>query len=147
MMLTAHSIGNARIAALGMMSFVRHPKRLGRDLFADARLTPNVDDELYYRNFISTLSENQDHQGPLMSEVIGTTTPAKHIEGACALSGLAVRDTRDETTRDGSHPVNLSWPEGKGISRRDDANGCDLRHAGRPDDSLLWPSPGVMMTN
>lgn len=104
MMLTAHSIGNARIAALGMMSFVRYPERSGRDLFADAGLTPNVDDELYYRNFVSTLSENQDYQGPLMSEVIGTTTPAKRIEGACALSGLAVRDTRDETTRVGPSP-------------------------------------------
>ncbi len=83
-----------------MTAFGEHPDRSGRDLFAeaglaaleDAGLTPDDVDEVFYGNFVGTLSENQGHQGPLMSEAFGSTAPAKRIEGACASSGLAIRE-------------------------------------------------------
>ncbi len=83
-----------------MTPFGEHPDRPGRDLFGeaglaaldDAGLSPDDVDEVFYGNFVGTLSENQGHQGPLMSEAFGTTAPARRIEGACASSGLAIRD-------------------------------------------------------
>jgi acetyl-CoA C-acetyltransferase/acetyl-CoA acyltransferase len=91
---------HARIAGTGLTRFGEHSNRSGRDLFAEAALaalneaglTPDTVDELFYGNFVGTLSENQGHQGPLMSEAFGSTAPARRIEGACASSGLAVRD-------------------------------------------------------
>jgi len=69
-------------------------------MFAEAGLAaledagvPAADvDELFYGNFVGTLSEGQGHQGPLMAEALGTTVPSRRIESACASSGLAVRD-------------------------------------------------------
>lgn len=98
--MTENNENRARIAGMGLTEFEEHPDRTGRDLFAeavltaldDAELPPDSVDELFYGNFIGTLSENQGHQGPLMSEAFGSTAPAKRIEGACASSGLAVRD-------------------------------------------------------
>jgi len=83
-----------------MTSFGSHPDRTGRDMFAEAGLAaledagvPAADvDELFYGNFVGTLSEGQGHQGPLMAEALGTTAPSRRIESACASSGLAVRD-------------------------------------------------------
>jgi len=83
-----------------MTSFGSHPDRTGRDMFAEAGLAaledagvPAADvDELFYGNFVGTLSEEQGHQGPLMAEALGTTAPSRRIESACASSGLAVRD-------------------------------------------------------
>ncbi|MFD1588280.1 beta-ketoacyl synthase N-terminal-like domain-containing protein [Halorientalis brevis] len=93
-------MSRARIAGTGMTPFGEHPDRPGRDLFGeaglaaldDAGLSPDDVDEVFYGNFVGTLSENQGHQGPLMSEAFGTTAPARRIEGACASSGLAIRD-------------------------------------------------------
>jgi len=83
-----------------MTSFGSHPDRTGRDMFAEAGLAALEDagvsaadvDELFYGNFVGTLSEGQGHQGPLMAEALGTTAPSRRIESACASSGLAVHD-------------------------------------------------------
>lgn len=93
-------MSKAYIAGTGMTPFDEHLDRTGRDLFAeaaltaldDAGITPEAIDEILYGNFIGTLSENQGHQGPLMAETVGMTASAKRIEGACASSGLAIRD-------------------------------------------------------
>lgn len=89
-----------RIAGTGMTPFGEATDRTGRDLFAEAGLAaledagvePDDVDELFYGNFIGSFSEHQGHQGPLMSEAIGTTAPSRRVESACASSGLAVRD-------------------------------------------------------
>lgn len=89
-----------RVAGTGMTPFGELPDRDGRDLFAaagqqalaDADLSPDAVDELFYGNFIGAIAERQGHQGPLMAEALGTTVPARRIDSACASSGLAVRD-------------------------------------------------------
>ncbi|TMT86535.1 3-ketoacyl-CoA thiolase [Haloterrigena sp. H1] len=93
-------MSQVRLAGTGMTSFGSHPDRTGRDMFAEAGLAaledagvPAADvDELFYGNFVGSLSEEQGHQGPLMAEAIGTTAPSRRIESACASSGVAVRD-------------------------------------------------------
>ena len=89
-----------RLAGTGMTPFGSYPDRTGRDMFSeagrkalgDAGLTPTDVDELYYGNFVGTLSENQGHQGPIMSEAIGSTAPSRRVESACASGGVAVHD-------------------------------------------------------
>lgn len=91
---------DVRVAGTGLTRFGEHSERAGRDLFADAALealdnagVPAGDvDELFFGNFIGTLSENQGHQGPLMAEAFGSPVPARRVDGACASSGVAVRD-------------------------------------------------------
>ncbi|MFA9417440.1 beta-ketoacyl synthase N-terminal-like domain-containing protein [Natrinema sp. HArc-T2] len=93
-------MSQVRLAGTGMTSFGSHPDRTGRDMFAEAGLAaledagvPAADvDELFYGNFVGTLSEEQGHQGPLMAEALGTTAPSRRVESACASSGLAVHD-------------------------------------------------------
>ncbi|UHQ98742.1 3-ketoacyl-CoA thiolase (plasmid) [Natrinema zhouii] len=93
-------MSKAFIAGTGMTAFGTHPGRTGRDIFAeaglaaikDADLEPEEIDEVFYGNFVGTVSENQGHQGPLVAEAVGTTAPAKRVESACASSGLAIRD-------------------------------------------------------
>ncbi|OLZ39296.1 3-ketoacyl-CoA thiolase [Natrinema saccharevitans] len=93
-------MSQVQLAGTGMTTFGSHPDRTGRDMFADAGLAaledagvPAADvDELFYGNFVGTLSEGQGHQGPLMAEAFGTTAPSRRIESACASSGLAVHD-------------------------------------------------------
>lgn len=93
-------MSQVRLAGTGMTSFGSHPDRTGRDMFASAGIealedagVPAADvDELFYGNFVGTLSERQGHQGPLMAEALGTTVPSRRIESACASSGLAVHD-------------------------------------------------------
>jgi acetyl-CoA acetyltransferase len=88
------------IAGTGMTPFGSHPDRTGRDMFAeagldaldDASIAPGDINELYYGNFLGTISENQGHQGPIMSEAIGATVPARCVESACASGGVAIRD-------------------------------------------------------
>ncbi|WP_137290598.1 thiolase C-terminal domain-containing protein [Natronorubrum halophilum] len=88
------------LAGTGMIPFGSHPNRTGRDMFAeagldaldDAGIAPDDIDELYYGNFLGTISENQGHQGPIMSEAIGATVPARCVESACASGGVAIRD-------------------------------------------------------
>ena len=83
-----------------MTSFGSQSDRTGRDMFAEAGLSALEDagvpagdiDELFYGNFVGTLSEEQGHQGPLMAEALGTTAPSCRVESACASSGVAVRD-------------------------------------------------------
>jgi acetyl-CoA acetyltransferase len=41
----------------------------------DADLKPDDVDEVFFGNFVGTLSENQGHQGSLMSEAFGSTAP------------------------------------------------------------------------
>ncbi|QSW97620.1 thiolase C-terminal domain-containing protein [Haloterrigena alkaliphila] len=93
-------MSKAFIAGTGMTAFGTHPRRSGRDMFAEAGLAALEDagleseeiDEVFYGNFIGTVSENQGHQGPLVAEAVGTTAPARRVESACASSGLAIRD-------------------------------------------------------
>ncbi|WP_149782653.1 beta-ketoacyl synthase N-terminal-like domain-containing protein [Natrinema hispanicum] len=93
-------MSDVALTGTGMTSFGSHPDRTGRDMFAEAGLAaledagvPAADvDELFYGNFVGTLSEGQGHQGPLMAEALGTTAPSRRIESACASSGLAVHD-------------------------------------------------------
>ncbi|RZV06088.1 acetyl-CoA C-acetyltransferase/acetyl-CoA acyltransferase [Natrinema hispanicum] len=93
-------MSDVALTGTGMTSFGSHPDRTGRDMFAEAGLAaledagvPAADvDELFYGNFVGTLSEGQGHQGPLMAEALGTTAPSRRIESACASSGVAVRD-------------------------------------------------------
>ncbi|WP_137290612.1 thiolase C-terminal domain-containing protein [Natronorubrum halophilum] len=93
-------MAEAYIGGTGMTPFGAFPDRTGRELFAeaglaaieDAGLTSENVDEVFYGNFIGTLSENQGHQGPLAAEALGTTAPSRRVESACASSGLAIRD-------------------------------------------------------
>src|SRR6056297_755896 len=93
-------MSDVALTGTGMTSFGSHPDRTGRDMFAEAGLAALEDagvsaadvDELFYGNFVGTLSEGQGHQGPLMAEALGTTAPSRRIESACASSGVAVRD-------------------------------------------------------
>lgn len=88
------------VAGVGLTPFGVHDGRSGRDLFAEAGLAalndadvhPDTVEEVYYGNFIGELAEGQGHQGPLMADAIGVTAPTRRLEGACASSGLAVRD-------------------------------------------------------
>jgi len=64
----------------------------GIEALEDAGVPAADVDELFYGNFVGTLSERQGHQGPLMAEALGTTVPSRRIESACASSGLAVHD-------------------------------------------------------
>lgn len=88
------------IAGSGTTPFGSFPDRSGRELFAeaglsalsDAGLAPDDIDEVFYGNFLGSLSERQGHQGPLAAEALGTTAPSRRVESACASSGLAVRD-------------------------------------------------------
>ncbi|WP_440763417.1 thiolase C-terminal domain-containing protein [Natronorubrum sp. DTA7] len=90
----------AFIAGSGTTAFGSFPDRTGRDMFAeaglaaldDAGLTSAAVDEVFYGNFVGTLSERQGHQGPLVAEALGTTAPARRVESACASSGVAIRD-------------------------------------------------------
>ncbi|ODR80477.1 3-ketoacyl-CoA thiolase [Haladaptatus sp. W1] len=88
-----------RIAGVGLTHFGKHPERTGRDLFAEASDSAFADAEvsrddieaLYYGNFMGELAEHQGHQGPLMAEAAGVRAPATRYESACASSGVAIR--------------------------------------------------------
>ncbi len=90
----------ARVAGVGLTRFGSHPKRTGRDLFAeaaasalaDAGVDPAEVDELNYGNFMGSLAEHQGHQAPLMAEAAGLGCPATRYEQACASAGVAVRE-------------------------------------------------------
>ncbi|MFU8870203.1 beta-ketoacyl synthase N-terminal-like domain-containing protein, partial [Natronococcus sp.] len=93
-------MSKAFIAGSGTTPFGSFPNRSGRELFAEAGLSalsdagidPDDIDEVFYGNFLGSLSERQGHQGPLAAEALGTTAPSRRVESACASSGLAVRD-------------------------------------------------------
>lgn len=130
-----------------MTSFGEHPDRTGRDLFAeaalaaldDADLKPDDVDEVFFGNFVGTLSENQGHQGPLMSEAFGSTAPAKRIEGACASSGLAIRDAV-RTVRNGDADVVVAG----GMERMTNMDTADATASlAVAADSLYEVRPGV----
>lgn len=93
-------MSNTIIAGTGMTPFGPHQDRTGRDMFAaagraaldDAGLEPDDVDEVFYGNFVGTITENQGHQGPIAAEALGTTAPSRRVESACASSGAAIRD-------------------------------------------------------
>ncbi|MFB6084411.1 MAG: beta-ketoacyl synthase N-terminal-like domain-containing protein [Halorientalis sp.] len=140
-------MSRSHIAGTGMTSFGEHPDRTGRDLFAeaalaaldDADLKPDDVDEVFFGNFVGTLSENQGHQGPLMSEAFGSTAPAKRIEGACASSGLAIRDAV-RTVRNGDADVVVAG----GMERMTNMDTADATASlAVAADSLYEVRPGV----
>lgn len=102
------------VAGVGLTPFGRHPERTGRDLFAEAAEAVFADtkvpraavDHLYLGNFVGDIAERQGHQGPLMAEAAGISSPATRVENACAAGGTAIR-TAVQAIRSGSVDVAL----------------------------------------
>ncbi|MBN1262570.1 MAG: hypothetical protein JXB35_17950 [Anaerolineae bacterium] len=91
------------IVGAGMSKFGAFPGLATRDLFVDAfqELLASVDkgfnpqeiEALYIGNFSSDLFEGQAHTAPIMADWVGLTPrPATRVEGACASSGVALRE-------------------------------------------------------
>lgn len=91
------------VVGAGMSKFGAFPGLATRDLFVDAfremlasvdkGLDPQEIEALYIGNFSSELFEGQAHIAPIMADWTGLTPcPATRIEGACASSGLALRE-------------------------------------------------------
>ncbi len=91
------------IIGAGMSKFGRHfPLKRNPDLWVDAWLDavsrvdngiePKDVDACYVGNYSSDLFNHQGHIGPLMANLVGLTPkPAPRMEGACASSGVALR--------------------------------------------------------
>ena len=90
------------VVGAGMSKFGAFPGLNTRDLFVDAfqEMCTSVDkgfdpcdiEALYVGNFSSDLFEGQAHVGPIMADWVGLTPrPATRVEGACASSGVALR--------------------------------------------------------
>ncbi|MEJ2249169.1 MAG: beta-ketoacyl synthase N-terminal-like domain-containing protein [Candidatus Lokiarchaeota archaeon] len=87
----------------GMSKFgQRFPEKRNPDLWVDAWLDavnrvdngiePKDVDALYVGNYSSDLFNHQGHLGPQMANLVGLTPkPAPRMEGACASSGVALR--------------------------------------------------------
>jgi acetyl-CoA C-acetyltransferase len=91
------------LVGAGMSKFGAFPGVSTRDLFVDAyrEMLASVDkgvdpqdvEAFYIGNFSSDLFEGQAHTAPIMANWVGLSPrPATRIEGACASSGLAVRE-------------------------------------------------------
>ncbi len=91
------------LVGAGMSKFGRHfPNKRNPDLWIDAWLdaVSKVDnginskdiDACYVGNYSSDLFNHQGHLGPQMANLVGLTPkPAPRFEGACASSGIALR--------------------------------------------------------
>ncbi len=91
------------IVGAGMSKFGAHyPKKRNPDLWVDAWLDavertdngiePKDIDACYVGNFTSDLFNHQGHLAPQMADLVGLTPkPASRFEGACASSGIALR--------------------------------------------------------
>jgi len=87
----------------GMSKFGRHfPTKRNPDLWVDAwidavnktdnGIEPKEIDACYVGNFTADLFNHQGHLGPQMANLVGLTPkPAPRFEGACASSGIALR--------------------------------------------------------
>ena len=87
----------------GMSPFGMFPGRDTKDLFTDAfhAVVDSVDagfdpadiDALYLGNFTNDWFTRQSHWGAILSDAVGLIPrPATRVEGACASSGLALRE-------------------------------------------------------
>jgi acetyl-CoA C-acetyltransferase len=91
------------LVGAGMSKFGAHfPLKRNADLWIDAWLSavktvdngiePKDIDACYVGNYSSDLFNHQGHLGPLMANLVGLTPkPAARFEGACASSGIAMR--------------------------------------------------------
>ncbi len=91
------------IVGAGMSKFGRHfPLKRNPDLWVDAWLDavskvdngiePKDVDACYVGNYSSDLFNHQGHLGPQVANLVGLTPkPAPRMEGACASSGVALR--------------------------------------------------------
>lgn len=91
------------LVGAGMSKFGRHfPNKRNPDLWIEAWLDavskvdngiePNDIDACYVGNYSSDLFNHQGHLGPQMANLVGLTPkPAPRFEGACASSGIALR--------------------------------------------------------
>ena len=93
--------GVAMVGA-GMSKFGMFAETDSRDLFVEAfsalrgsvdkGLNPADIEALYIGNYSSDLFEHQGHTAPIMADWVGLTPrPATRVEGACASSGVALR--------------------------------------------------------
>lgn len=91
------------MVGVGMSKFGQHfPVKRNADLWVDAWLSavktvdhgiePKDVDACYVGNFTADLFNHQGHLGPNMANLVGLTPkPAPRFEGACASSGIALR--------------------------------------------------------
>ena len=91
------------LVGAGMSKFGNHfPLKRNPDLWIDAWLNasasvdngiePKDIDACYVGNYSSDLFNHQGHLGPQMANLVGLTPkPAPRFEGACASSGIALR--------------------------------------------------------
>ncbi|MGV9141722.1 MAG: thiolase C-terminal domain-containing protein [Promethearchaeota archaeon] len=91
------------IFGAGMSKFGQHfPEKRNPDMWVDAWLDaiektdngiePKDIDACYVGNYSSDLFNHQGHLGPQMADLVGLTPkPAARFEGACASSGIALR--------------------------------------------------------
>jgi acetyl-CoA C-acetyltransferase len=122
-------MGGVRVGGVGMTPFGKYPERTARELFGeaarkafdDAGVDRGAVEEVFYGNFMSEVTEQQGHSGPLSADAAGVTAPATRIESACASSGAAVRfgvervrsGTADAVLVGGAERMtNVSTPEG-----------------------------------
>jgi acetyl-CoA C-acetyltransferase len=101
--MSARTLGRGvAVVGTGMSQFGAFAGKDSRDLFVEAfqDMRQSVDKEfdpkeieaLYIGNFSSDLFEHQGHIAPIMADWVGLTPrPATRVEGACASSGLALR--------------------------------------------------------
>lgn len=91
------------IVGAGISNFGAFRDKNGRDLFVEAYqdlrtsidrdFDPKVIQAIYVGNYSSDLFENQGHNAPLLADAVGLVPlPATRVEGACASSGLAIRE-------------------------------------------------------
>ncbi len=91
------------IVGAGISNFGAFQDKNGRDLFVEAYqdlytsvdrgFDPKTIEAIYIGNYSSDLFENQGHNAPLLADAVGLVPlPATRVEGACASSGLAIRE-------------------------------------------------------
>lgn len=93
----------AAMVGAGISYFGAFKGKNGRDLFIEAYqdllasvdkgFDPKLIEAVYIGNYSSDLFEGQGHNAPLLADAIGLVPlPATRVEGACASSGLAIRE-------------------------------------------------------
>ena len=93
----------AAIIGAGISHFGAFKGKNGRDLFLEAYqdlltsvdkgFDPKLIEAIYIGNYSSDIFEGQGHNAPLLADAIGLVPlPATRVEGACASSGLAIRE-------------------------------------------------------